>query len=109
MLHGRNEIYILFPDSDFVLDVDAEGRLVEDVNQREFLVVEHVVQGIAELDVTEGFNMIPVLFPVLELRVTIIAIDDQMVGIVVWVLVRIDAELVAGFHRVSRQKFIFDI
>ena len=81
-----------------MLDVNAEGSLVENVNQGEFLVVEHVVQSVAELDVTESLDVIPLLFPILGLCVTVIAIDDQMVCIVVRVLVRVDAEVVAGFH-----------
>ena len=41
----------LFIERDSVLDVDRERGFVEDVNEREILVVGHVVEGMAEADI----------------------------------------------------------
>jgi hypothetical protein len=41
----------LFIEGDGVLDVDRERGFVEDVNEREILVVGHVVEGMTEADI----------------------------------------------------------
>ena len=65
---------------------------MQDVNEREILMIGHVVERMTELDITKCRNSNPVLRPIVIVLEQIEIVDFEMFGVSGRVLGRIDTQ-----------------